>query len=70
MIIRLQVNFLQIIYIFMHSPVIQQLWLLILIADQNFIFKLQMVFGDSNLVELDRYWKWFFKVLLVILMCF
>ena len=70
MIIRIQVNFLQIIYIFMHSPVIQQQWLLILIADQDFIFKLQMVFGDSNLVELDRYWKWFFKVLLVILMCF
>ena len=50
MIIRIQVNFLQIMYIFMHSSVIQQQWLLILIADQNFIFKLQMVFGDSNLV--------------------
>ena len=45
----------------MHSSVIQQQWLLTLIADQNFIFKLQMVFGDSNLVELDKYWKLFFK---------
>lgn len=45
----------------MHSSVIQQQWLLTLIADQNFIFKLKMVFGDSNLVELGKYWKLFFK---------
>lgn len=45
----------------MHSSVIQQQWLLNLIADQNFIFKLKMVFGDSNLVELGKYWKLFFK---------